>query len=116
MQSDYTYSDSENQNSYYSSKFCYNYTGYHFGEIYRFGIVYIRNDNSLTSVFDVLGVNELTSSSKAPIINIDNIELDNTNLYIINNYNIKGVTRIVPTDAENQLSVIGIKFNTDNFI
>jgi hypothetical protein len=33
---------------YYSSKNIYDITGYHNDEFYRFGVVYIKNDNSLT--------------------------------------------------------------------
>lgn len=125
MDQDYKYT-SESKNSYYNSQFCYNYTGYHIGEIYRFGIVYIRSDNSLTSVFDVLGVNCLNSKIEpSDYISFDNAILDNVNIYtdkhqVITDiedfnslYNIKGVSRIVlPNDKTyDQLDVIGINFN-----
>jgi len=52
LTSDYA---SETKNNYYNSKFIYNYTGYHENELYRFGIIYIRKDGSLTPVFNTLG-------------------------------------------------------------
>lgn len=42
-------------NSYYDVKFIYNYVGYQNNEIYRFGIVYILNDNTLSPVFNIRG-------------------------------------------------------------
>ena len=57
----YDYS-SDNKENYYSSKFIYNYTGYHPEEIYRFGIVYINNDGSLTNAYDILGRKNLNTS------------------------------------------------------
>lgn len=53
LNEDYHYPSEGSKNSYYDSSFIYNYTGYFPGETYRFGIVYIRKDNSLTSVFDI---------------------------------------------------------------
>lgn len=50
---------SEYNNSYYNSRYIYDKVGYWPGEIYRFGIVYIMNDGSLTPVFNVRGVKEL---------------------------------------------------------
>lgn len=79
MASDYSY-EGEN-NSYYNSNFTYNFTGYHPGEIYRFGIVYIRKDNSFTSVFDVLGINDMKTKGDLPIINFENIDLEESKPY-----------------------------------
>lgn len=46
-------------NSYYNSKFIYDKVGYWPGEIYRFGIVYILNNGSLTPVFNVRGMKDI---------------------------------------------------------
>ena len=46
---------SDYSNSYYDSNYIYNNTGYWPEEIYRFGIVYIMNDGTLTPVFNVRG-------------------------------------------------------------
>ena len=46
---------SETKQNYYSTQFIYDKTGYHDEEYYRFGIVYIRKDGSLTPVFNTLG-------------------------------------------------------------
>ena len=48
----YNISDGEN---YYNSQFIYNYTGYWPDEIYRFGVVYILSDNTLSPVFNIRG-------------------------------------------------------------
>ena len=41
--------------TYCDVKFIYNYVGYQNDEIYRFGIVYILNDNTLSPVFNIRG-------------------------------------------------------------
>lgn len=56
ISTDYTIGKDYN-NSYYNSKFIYDYTGYFPNEIYRFGIVYILKDGSLSPVFNVRGYN-----------------------------------------------------------
>lgn len=53
---------SDYDNSYYNSQFIYNNVGYWPGEIYRFGIVYILNDGTLTPVFNVRGIKEIQDS------------------------------------------------------
>ena len=112
-------------NSYYNSSFIYQYTGYHIGELYRFGIVYIRQDNSLTDVFNVLGdndLNNLENETSAYTINQEDLKsmdfvtdtfIPNTN----NKYNIKGVCRINPSKENLKLTdIIGIKFSIDSTI
>ena len=49
----------------------YNYVGYHPYEIYRFGIVYIYANNSVSNVFNVCGVNNLTTTIATDIDNLD---------------------------------------------
>lgn len=105
--------------SYYDSQFCYNYTGYHDNEIYRFGIVYIRKDNSLTSVFDIQGINNLTLNSNHLDLKKKSINFSEEKFFINSNgefvddfnagYNSKGVCKIKANAKE--LDVIGIKFN-----
>lgn len=56
---DYNYQDYTNKFQYYNPDNIYNRVGYWPEEIYRFGIVYIMNDNSLTPVFNIRG-RELT--------------------------------------------------------
>lgn len=120
------------QNSYYNSTFIYNYTGYHDEEFYRFGIVYIKSDGQLTSVFDVLGINELTptlgentvsnfnsSVNKQLVKNLlDWLKTHDT--YTVSNsinsnlrnetFNSKGVCRI-NANLDRLTRVIGIQFN-----
>jgi hypothetical protein len=126
MASDYSY-EGEN-NSYYNSDFTYKFTGYHPGEIYRFGIVYIRKDNSFTSVFDVLGVNNMKTKGDLPIINFENIELEESKPYCTSGtskdnvsfsdiyseaypYNIKGVCRINESVISDLMQVVGVHFS-----
>lgn len=45
---------------YYSTKNIYYYTGYWPNEFYRFGIVYIKSDGSLSAVYNILGNMEPT--------------------------------------------------------
>lgn len=47
------------KNTYYNSDFIYYKVGYWDDEIYRFGIVFILADNTLTPVFNVRGIEEL---------------------------------------------------------
>ena len=52
---DVNYNISANTDGYYDSEFIYNKTGYWPGELYRFGIVYILKDGSLSPVFNIRG-------------------------------------------------------------
>jgi hypothetical protein len=47
---------------YYDPTYIYNKTGYWNHEMYRFGIVYILNNNQLSRVFNVRGTYNLTSN------------------------------------------------------
>ena len=124
MASDYSY-EGEN-NSYYNSNFTYNFTGYHPGEIYRFGIVYIRKDNSFTSVFDVLGINDMKTKGNLPIIKFENIDLEESKPYCTSGtsvpsfsdtysedypYNIKGVCRINESVITDLMQIVGVHFS-----
>ena len=48
---------------YFDTTYIYNYTGYWDEEIYRFGIVYILQDNSLSPVFNIRGISQLGKDS-----------------------------------------------------
>jgi hypothetical protein len=52
---DVNYNISANVDGYYDSEFIYNKTGYWPGELYRFGVVYILKDGSLSPVFNIRG-------------------------------------------------------------
>ena len=52
---DINYNISANTDGYYDSEFIYNKTGYWPGELYRFGVVYILKDGSLSPVFNIRG-------------------------------------------------------------
>jgi hypothetical protein len=54
-----TYRDSTLKYEYYNTDNIYNYVGYWPEEIYRFGVVYILEDNTRTPVFNVRGISDL---------------------------------------------------------
>lgn len=91
-----TYKDSSNKYEYYNPMNVYHYLGYWDREIYRFGVVFILDDFSLSPVFNICGrtiLNEddLSNSDKQDLLNA-NINKDT---YAINdNINCKGVSRI----------------------
>lgn len=111
-------------NTYYDPSFIYNKTGYHYDEIYRFGIVFILKDNTLSEVFNVRGTSKLTTDAteyshikfkngeERVYINYDeqyyNIVTDGSS--ITKTENAKGVVKI-PSQSLN--SVIGINFEVD---
>lgn len=128
---DYRYCDysvlQENY-EYYNSNNIYNYVGYHPGEIYRVGIVYMMNDNSLSPVYNIRGRNGIPeySDTKEYYQNIPLFQdksttdgedvrryidcIDETSYEFIdrsNNENSKGVIRIVDNDC---LDVYSLKF------
>lgn len=49
-------------NTYYDTNYIYNKVGYHNDEIYRFGIVYILPDNTLSEVYNVRGAYKINES------------------------------------------------------
>lgn len=118
------------RDSYYDSQYIYNKTGYWPGEIYRFGIVYILNDGTLTPVFNVRGIEEAPTNDDDETLNqyytkfsfIDEKEVrqyiaydETTNLLLLNNkeeqnnkqQNCKGVIKM---PESNSLDILGIKF------
>lgn len=57
---------------YYDSVNCYNYTGYWNKEIYRFGVVYIMKDDTLSPVFNVRGRDMLSVIDDSSASNFEN--------------------------------------------
>ena len=123
------YSESGND-TYYDPNYIYNNVGYWPEEIYRFGIVFIQHDNTLTPVFNVRGINNLQEeydkngkfvkqftetdiydeNGNRAFIDIN----ENTNLLIQGNIgqleNNKGVVRLHSTADLDYNPVYGIKF------
>lgn len=55
-----TYEIQAKSDGYYDSEYIYNKTGYWPGELYRFGIVYILKDGSLSPVFNIRGATNVS--------------------------------------------------------
>ena len=70
------YSIAKNKYMYYNTKNIYNYVGYWPEEIYRFGIVYIMANGTLSPVFNVLGMQEAFSNIHETRIAYDHIPLN----------------------------------------
>lgn len=60
---DSSYNISSTSNGYYDPKFIYSKVGYWNHELYRLGIVYIMSDNSLSPVFNVRGIENLSKDT-----------------------------------------------------
>lgn len=118
------------RDSYYDSQYIYSKTGYWPGEIYRFGIVYILNDGTLTPVFNVRGIEETPIDdetfkeyyTKTPFVDDKEKEIrqyiaydETTNILLFANnqsqdnkqQNCKGVIKIPESKS---LDILGIKF------
>lgn len=98
---------SNTENTYYFTKFIYEKTGYHDEEYYRFGIVYIRKDGSLTPVFNTLGYTVNNPSMQSSLEWNWNISFDNHD-----GYNNAGVVKVNYSKSGNKSikDVIGVKF------
>lgn len=109
---------------YYNTKNIYYSLGYWNEEIYRFGIMYILNDYTLSPVFNIRGVKELTTSQKwleystvkpSTKVNIqDDYSIEGTK----GEHNSKGVFRINLKESANSIfsntgdiKPLGLKFN-----
>lgn len=55
----FDYNDAFASYEYYNTKNIYNFVGYWPEEMYRFGVVYIMNDNTLSPVFNIRGIKAL---------------------------------------------------------
>lgn len=112
-------------NTYYDPNYIYDKVGYWPEEIYRFGIVFILPDNTLTPVFNVRGINNLSEDTEWSEFSVyDNqgfrqyIDInENTHLLVKGNTqnleNSKGVVRFhsnknYGSDSRNR--VFGVKF------
>lgn len=114
----------EFNNSYYNSKFIYDKVGYWPGELYRFGIVYILNDGTLTPVFNVRGIKDIPEASMirdrlGKYSEFDFIDNDENRIYITYNEE----TNIIlskegkaSTDLENCKGVISFPESSSNDI
>lgn len=109
-------------NTYYDPHYIYNKVGYWDDEIYRFGVVFIKSDNTLTEVFNVRGIKNLTSSTNSSSYSNTDFIVDGNRVYVnyqdsnyrivqssgtITEENSKGVVSIQHSDFK---SVIGINF------
>lgn len=109
-------------NNYYDPSFIYNKVGYWDDEIYRFGIVFIQADNTLTPIFNVRGISELTANtdnySKLKFIDDDKIrqyisyneetfEIIKDNKSSSNLENAKGVVSLSEPSSD---KILGINF------
>ena len=121
VSSDYTI-QSEYNNSYYNPEFIYKYTGYFPNEIYRFGIVYILKDGTLSPVFNVRG-KDLSKDTTVETWKSTYVFSNGNRAYIEydeygyidknNNYeNAKGVIKF-PEYSRNTYQIYGIKFKFD---
>ncbi len=97
-------------NTYYDPHYIYNKVGYWDDEMYRFGVVFIKSDNTLTEVFNVRGRKNLSKDiSEANYSKTDFIK-DGQRVYI--NYQDTNY-RIIQTNGtvsdENAKGVVAIK-------
>ena len=63
LQINHLYEIESSSFGYYDPKFIYNKVGYWNHEFYRFGIVYILSDNSLSPVFNIRGIENLNDET-----------------------------------------------------
>ena len=107
----------ERNGTYYNSTIMYNNVGYCNGEYYRFGVVYIYENGTLSNVYNTLGYtisNNLVPEFKDDISEIvydENYYINNNlfnNVTLNLNINAKGVCRI---NSSNNEKCIGIRFN-----
>lgn len=105
--------------TYYDVNFIYNYVGYQNDEIYRFGVVYILNDNTLSPVFNIRGT--YFNDNVEWTNNISNISYSKQRPYngdqrIYIQYNEStGILEDAATSLENIYGVTRIHINTDEF-
>ena len=101
------YEDPTGKFEYYNANNIYYKLGYWDEEIYRFGVVYILNDGSLSPVFNIRGTYNLTN----------NIEYKEYNVYDIHNSRqyipVDVQTHLLPS-GENSKGVVKINNSTQN--
>lgn len=69
-------------NTYYDPNYIYNKLGYWDDEIYRFGIVFIQSDNTLTEVFNVRGAKLDKDTNHNSYTKVDFIDEDGHRVFI----------------------------------
>ena len=114
----------DTSNTYYNPNFIYNYTGYWDDELYRFGVVYIRKNNTLTPVYNVRGLYLQESIDYKPYDEDRPISFDETNFNIDSDFiisknykkleNAKGVCYIPTQDK--LTTVIGLTFKCEDAV
>lgn len=118
---DQNYKDSSGRFEYYNVDNIYSKLGYWNDEIYRFGVVYIMKDFTLSPVFNIRGsqnTNTFHFTDDDKIYSGTNrlyIPIDNQYYKINNTDNSKGVVRIQAENAQianSDVKPIGIKFKT----
>lgn len=116
---DHNYNDVTGKYEYYNVHNIYNYLGYWNDEIYRFGIVYILNNYTLSPVFNVRGISELSENVRYTEIPVyENgkrkyIEIDKSNYLITSEENSKGVVKFNRSNSQFTTEgtiPIGLKF------
>ena len=96
---------------YYDPKYIYNKVGYWNHELYRFGIVYIMSDNSLTPVFNIRGVSKLNENTECT--HIDLFKNGERNYIVVeeDTYNIVTESNdISPLELENAKGVVSLNY------
>lgn len=97
-------------NTYSDPRFIYNYTGYQNHEIYRFGIVYIMQDGTLSPVFNVRG--KYFSNDNTAYINFP-IKNNGDRVYITSD-EITGIVYYEPTEDSNKEQAISATESIEN--
>lgn len=109
-------SASQNKYEYYNTKNIYYRLGYWDEEIYRFGIVYILNDYSLSPVFNIRGILELEDTTNFGTISTSDIINEDYSIGQTT-HNSKGTVRIISSDPliteTSTIKPIGIEFIID---
>lgn len=106
-------------NSYYDPTFIYNKVGYWKDDLYRFGIVYILKDGTLSPVFNIRGRYNITSEEYG---DIEPIKEDNTRKFIqVSDDNfIKGLEQyenskgVCSFKIDEEFKIIGLKIITNS--
>ena len=109
LNKDYTEKFNQSEGyEYYNTKNIYYKLGYWDEEIYRFGIVYILNDYTISPVFNIRGIKELSANTKW---NDDKLTANNitADFVIQDDYVIEGTAGL-----ENSKGIFRINFNDEN--
>jgi len=117
LNNSYVESYPDNGYEYFNSKNIYYKLGLWDEDIYRFGIVYIMNNYSLSPVFNPRGIKELTETPNFKSFKVeDTINWEEDYIIEGTDENVKGVFKVNLNDYNTfnyseQLKPIGIKFN-----